>query len=234
MLSRIIEPELMDTAEDAHQYDAMDHSAVNTQFVSDLLAALSDWSLQRPVKRRQHDILKILDLGAGTAQIPVELAQRAPHVHITAVDAAESMLQLAGENVAAAGFGDRIQLSPADAKNLPFDVGQFPVVISNSIVHHIPEPRDAIAEAIRVTAPCGLLFHRDLARPNDAAQLNSLVAMYAANNTPYQRKLFADSLRAALTLDEIRDLVVEFGFAPERVQMSSDRHWTWLAVRATY
>ena len=55
----------------------------------------------------------------------------------------------------------------ADAKQLPFDAASFPVVISNSIVHHIAEPRDVIAEAIRVTAPGGLLFHRDLARPDD-------------------------------------------------------------------
>ena len=52
MLPRILEPELMDTAEDAREYDAMDHAAVNAVFVNDLLAALSDWSLQRPVESR--------------------------------------------------------------------------------------------------------------------------------------------------------------------------------------
>jgi hypothetical protein len=49
MLNRILEPELMDTAADAREYDAMDHAAVNTVFVNDLLRALTDWSLQRPV-----------------------------------------------------------------------------------------------------------------------------------------------------------------------------------------
>jgi ubiquinone/menaquinone biosynthesis C-methylase UbiE len=238
MLDRILEPEVMDSTEDAHQYDAMDHGQVNEVFVSDLLEAVADWSLastklspgKRPV-RSDAVALRVLDLGAGTAQIPIELARRSPHVHITAVDAAESMLQLARENVAATGLSQRIGLVLGDAKVLPFDEESFPVVISNSILHHIPEPRDVIAEAIRVTDPGGLLFHRDLARPADEAQLNVLVNAYAGDATPYQRKLFSDSLHAALALNEMRELVAEFGFAPEAVQMTSDRHWTWSTTK---
>jgi len=41
--------------------------------------------------------------------------------------------------------------------------------------------------------------------------------------------LFRDSLHAALTLEEIRSLVVELGYAAETVTMTSDRHWTWAA-----
>jgi ubiquinone/menaquinone biosynthesis C-methylase UbiE len=228
MLLRTLEPELMDTPDHAREYDAMDHAAVNAVFITDLLAVLSDWSLKRPVQSVAMP-LYILDLGAGTAQIPIELAHCAPTLHITAVDAAESMLALARKNIAAAGLTDRIDLVLADAKRLPFDTPTFLVVISNSIVHHIAEPRAAIAEAIRVTAAGGLLFHRDLARPNDEAQLQRLVDTYAGNATAYQRKLFADSLRAALTADEMSDLVATFGFARDTVRMTSDRHWTWLA-----
>ena len=39
-LDRILEPEVMDSAEEARDYDAMDHSEVNRRFVDDLLAAL--------------------------------------------------------------------------------------------------------------------------------------------------------------------------------------------------
>jgi ubiquinone/menaquinone biosynthesis C-methylase UbiE len=219
MLSRILEPELMDSDEDAREYDAMDHAAVNAQFVTDLLSGMGELALA--------PVLQILDLGAGTAQIPVELCRRAPHARVTAVDAAESMLELAIENIADAGLADRIKSVLADAKSLPFHSAAFSVVISNSIVHHIAEPRQVIAEALRVTASDGLNFHRDLARPQDEAQLEHLVTTYAGAATAYQRKLFADSLRAALALDEIRDLVAEFGFARETVQMTSDRHWTW-------
>src|SRR5262245_56813557 len=124
MLNRVLEPEVMDSAEDAGEYDAMDHSGVNAQFVSDLLAHLTDSPLQ------------VLDLGAGTAQIPIELAHRAAELRITAVDAAPSMLAIARTNVASANLSHRIDPILADAKHLPFADGSFPVVISNSILHH--------------------------------------------------------------------------------------------------
>jgi ubiquinone/menaquinone biosynthesis C-methylase UbiE len=230
MLHRILEPEVMDTTEDAREYDAMDHAAVNAIFVDDLLTALSGWSLQRPAS----EPLTILDLGAGTAQIPIALARRAPSIQITAVDAAQSMLALARQNIAAANLADRITLIHANAKQLPFAAGAYQVVISNSIVHHIPEPRAVIAEAIRVTAPGGLLFHRDLARPHDEPTLQQLVNTYAAEANSYQRRLFEESLRAALTAKEMANLVASFGFERVAVRMTSDRHWTWCASMGPY
>ena len=47
----------------------------------------------------------------------------------------------------------------------------------------------------------------------------------------YQRKLFADSLRAALALDEMQRFVADFGFATDTVRRTSDRHWTWIATK---
>ncbi|MBC8120702.1 MAG: SAM-dependent methyltransferase, partial [Gemmatimonadaceae bacterium] len=38
MLERVLEPEVMDTLQDAQEYDRMDHSEVNRAFVRDLLA----------------------------------------------------------------------------------------------------------------------------------------------------------------------------------------------------
>jgi ubiquinone/menaquinone biosynthesis C-methylase UbiE len=224
MLNRTLEPEVMDTEEDAREYDAMDHSTVNAQFVTDLLDAVDQYS-------KLGARLQILDLGVGTAQIPIELARRAPNVDIAAVDAAESMLSLARQNIASAALNDRIHLVLADAKHLPFSDGLFPVVISNSIAHHIPEPRTVFAEAVRVTAHGGLLFHRDLARPADDSQLQQLVETYAGDSNSYRRRLFTESLRAALTVDEVRELIAELGFAPNTVQMTSDRHWTWQSTK---
>lgn len=220
MLTRILEPEVMDSPDDAREYDAMDHSAVNAQFVTDLLPHLNCSPLQ------------ILDLGAGTAQIPIEIARRALYTHITAVDAADSMLAIARTNIAAVNLAARIDPILADAKRLPFADNSFPAVISNSILHHIADPQTVLAEAIRVTTRGGLLFHRDLARPSGEAELLQLVASYAGGATPYQRKLFTESLRAALTLEEIRDLVENLTFARDTVQMTSDRHWTWSTVKA--
>ncbi len=230
MLQRILEPEVMDSAEDAAEYDAMDHTAVNEIFVTDLLAAMTDWSLQRPVNT--HAPLQILDLGAGTAQIAIELARHFQNARITAVDAAKNMLMLAEKNVTAAGVANCITLILADAKQLPFDLDTFDVVISNSSFHHIPEPVTVIAEAVRTTKPGGLLFHRDLARPHDEPALRRLAATYAGDATQYQRRLFTESLQAALTVKEMSDLVARYAFDRESLRMTSDRHWTWTASKS--
>ncbi len=47
MLQRILEPELMDSPEEALAYDAMDHGEVNRKFVDDLLEALGQQSTCR-------------------------------------------------------------------------------------------------------------------------------------------------------------------------------------------
>lgn len=218
MLARVLEPEVMDTYDEAHAYDAMDHGEVNRKFADDFLA------LSRPPG-------EILDLGTGTALIPVELATRDHALQIVAVDLSIHMLDIARANLAMRGLVSRVRLERIDAKTLPFADGQFAGVISNSIVHHLPEPKDALAEAWRVLKPGGRIFFRDLLRPNDDAAISKLVATYARDTDDRQRELFEASLRAALTLEEVRQLVSGLGADPAGVQATSDRHWTWTATK---
>jgi ubiquinone/menaquinone biosynthesis C-methylase UbiE len=150
---------------------------------------------------------------------------------VVAVDAAEAMLEVARRNVQREGLAQRITLERVDAKRLPFSDGAFPFVMSNSIVHHIPEPREVLAEAVRVLASDGLIFFRDLMRPQTEADLARLVETYAGGANDHQRKMFGDSLRAALTVDEMQSLVAKLGFDPGTVRVTSDRHWTWAAWR---
>ena len=217
MLPRILEPEVMDTAEEAHDYDAMDHSAVNRVFVADFLAV---WNGRSP----------ILDLGTGTALIPIELCRQSAKGEIVAVDAAAHMLAVAKENVRKAGFEQRIQCERVDAKGMHFAAGSFPAVMSNSIVHHIPDPRIVFNEIARVAAPGATIFVRDLLRPADLATLNRLVETYTIGANAHQKKMFAESLHAALTLDEVKELVKGIGHNPELVRQTTDRHWTWVGT----
>lgn len=216
MLDRVLEPEVMDNEDDARDYDRMDHAQVNRQFVDDLLAA----GLRSGT---------VLDVGTGTAQIPIELCRRNAEVTVWAVDLSASMLDLARANVVLANLVERIELGVVDAKELPDEDGLFDAVISNSIVHHIAEPELVFREAVRVVSPGGLLFFRDLIRPENAADLNELVATYAADVNDHQRRLFAESLRSSLTVDEVRDLVAKEEFGAETVSQTSDRHWTFCA-----
>ena len=219
MLPRVLEPEVMDSPEEARDYDRMDHSAVNATFAADFLRV---WTGLNP----------ILDVGTGTAQIPVELCRRSEAVRIVAIDLADNMLRLARLNVLSAGAANRIELRKADAKGFAFPDWHFGAVISNSIIHHIPEPAGCFAEMHRVCQRRGTLFVRDLLRPADLTTLRQLVGTYAGDANDHQRKMFAESLHAALTLDEVRELVGRLGYAADTVQATSDRHWTWTATRS--
>jgi ubiquinone/menaquinone biosynthesis C-methylase UbiE len=212
-LPRVLEPEVMDTEAEARDYDAMDHAAVNGAFCTDLLAC-------RPALDR------VLDVGTGTARIPIELCRRAPAARVLGVDLADAMLALGAENVARAGLADAIQLERADAKALGYAGASFSSAISNTILHHLPEPGRALREMLRVLRPAGLLFVRDLLRPEDDGAVRALVDVHAAGQNERQRALLADSLRASLTLDEVRALVAELGVSAGAVTQTSDRHWT--------
>ncbi len=219
MFKRVLETEAMDSLQEAHDYDEMDHTQVNRIFVDDLLATGAE-------------LQEVLDLGTGTARIPIELCRRTESARVMAVDLSADMLDVAKVNIEVAEQTQRIMLDLVDAKQLPYEQRRFSAVISNSIVHHVPRPETVLSEAVRVTAPDGLIFFRDLCRPADDRAVHHLVETYAAGANKHQRQMFDDSLRAALDLDEIRQLVRELGFAAETVQMTSDRHWTW-SVRKT-
>lgn len=230
MLPRTLEPEVMDTVEEATDYDAMDHSEVNRAFVDDFLEAVRSTPLAGRLQDRANP-LAILDAGTGTAQIPIELCRRPLTCTVVAVDLAREMLKLARQNVTAAGLEESIVLEYADSKRLPHGDATFDAVMSNSIVHHIPEPRTVFEEMWRVLRPGGILFVRDLLRPADSATLDSLVATYAAETNAHQRRLFRNSLHAALTVEEIGTILAELGLRATLVQPTSDRHWTVVAQR---
>jgi ubiquinone/menaquinone biosynthesis C-methylase UbiE len=223
MIPRVLEPEAMETAEEVRQYDAMDHTLVNARFVADFLAA------HGPCRGGE-----ILDVGTGTARIPIALGQADSKARIVALDLSENMLEQARANIAAANLWSRMRCHLGDAKSLldVFGHGHFEGVISNTIIHHIPDPAPALDTMAKLVAPGGTLMIRDLARPESHQEIARLGDLYAGDESPEAKALFLASLNAALTLDEIRAIVAGLGLGPHDVVMTSDRHWTWIWKRA--
>ena len=226
MIERVLEPEAMDSADEASEYDLMDHAAVNAAFVADLLDVVA-----KSGRALLHDGF-IIDVGTGTARIPSELCGREPACRVVGLDLAQEMLRVGQRNVRDASLAGQVSLQCASVTSLPFRDACAPVLMSNSLIHHLPDPIAAFGEMYRVVSSGGVVFVRDLFRPASQSELDHLVRIHAAAATPAQRQLFADSLHAALTLDEVRGLVAAFPFATASVEATSDRHWTLVATRA--
>ncbi len=223
MLPRTPEPEVMDSAQEAAEYDRMDHSTVNQLFVDDLLTVMR----AAPVPARQTEQWQILDLGTGTVQIPIRLLHAWPECGpVMACDLSVEMLRVGMQNLRQASLCDRILPMYCDAKRLPVADASVDVIISNSIIHHIPEPLYIFNEVRRSIRPGGLVFFRDLLRPESEHQIEYLVLQWAGHENEHAQRMFRESLHAALTLDEVRQMLNQVGFDGNCVKQTSDRHWT--------
>jgi len=236
-MQRILEPEVMNNLEEAVEYNEMDFSEVNRAFVTDLLA----FAAIKPQVQSQNASTEtinglgkdVLDLGTGTARIPVELCKQHPSVRVMASDASVEMLELARYNIELAHLLDRVQLHHGDAKKLVFHKEYFDAVLSNSLVHHLPECKAFFSEALRVLRTNGILFVRDLFRPENESEVERLVELHAGNENQRSKQLFRQSLQAGWRVDEIAQLIEPLGIPSDAIQMTSDRHWT-LAYRKPY
>ena len=213
-LPRTPEPKTLSPLAEADAYDAMDHHGVNLQFVEDLCSA-------GPVGPQ------VIDLGCGPASIAMELCRKLPSIDLLAIDGEVEMLEIAKREIDIAGLLDRISLDHADVCEMDhYEQGMTDTVISNSLLHHLDEPRIGLQTAIRLLPTGGRLFVRDLVRPGSQEEVEGLVERYSGEENEVGQQLFRQSLHAALTLDEIREISRGLGISGESVQMTSDRHWT--------
>ena len=214
-MQRVLEPEVMDSAAEAAAYDAMDHAAPNAAFAERTLDLLGE---------RRDRPLRVLDIGAGNGVIALILAERLPRADVVGVDLSEAMLAVAERHRAASPHAARVRFEIADAKALGFGDAAFDAVLSNTILHHLAEPAPFLREAWRVLRPGGVLLIRDLFRPADDAAVERLVREHAGREPPDAQQLFRQSLKAALTPDELRAMVGELGWTSAEVTVDTDRH----------
>ena len=212
-MDRTPEPDIFSPSEEAAEYHAMDHSAVNRQFVDELLTGPTG-----PL---------VVDLGCGPAGIPIELCQRSTEYEVIAIDGEVEMLEIAKREIDIAGCLGQISLNHAQVECMEmYEDGMADTVISNSLLHHLDQPQKGLEVAVRLTRKGGRIFIRDLARPENQEEIEAQVAAYCPEESENGQQLFRQSLHAALTLNEIRNIARGLGIPEDHVQMTSDRHWT--------
>ncbi|WP_448569034.1 class I SAM-dependent methyltransferase [Thermus sp.] len=106
----------------------------------------------------------LLELGVGTGRIALPLIARG--YRYIALDCDPAMLEVFQKK--AAGVMRKVRLLLADAREVPLPEGSVHGVIAVHLWHHIPDWPRALAEALRVLKPSGVLlegFERVAAEP---------------------------------------------------------------------
>jgi ubiquinone/menaquinone biosynthesis C-methylase UbiE/DNA-binding transcriptional ArsR family regulator len=97
------------------------------------------------------------DLGCGTGQVSLALA---PFVtRVVAVDASAAMLQAARKRLHGL---DNIDLRRGELEALPIDDQRLDAATLMLVLHHVPEPANALAEVARVLKPGGRVLVVDM------------------------------------------------------------------------
>jgi len=97
------------------------------------------------------------DLGCGTGQVSAALA---PFVaRVMAVDASAAMLQAARRRLQDC---DNVELRRGELEALPIDNDRLDAATLMLVLHHVPEPRRALLEVVRVLKPGGHLVVVDM------------------------------------------------------------------------
>lgn len=142
----------------AGQWDQLRDDLFGNQFYWPLLLGLlpSSWV--------------VADLGCGTGAIAAALA---PHVgRVIGVDASDEMLKAAAARLGVTGAQDhttKIELRRGPLEALPLDTATLDAATLVLVLHHLPAPADALAEAFRVLKPGGRLLIVDM-QPHEREQ----------------------------------------------------------------
>jgi tRNA (cmo5U34)-methyltransferase len=113
------------------------------------------------------DSLRLLDLGAGTGALSLEILNRYPNVSLTCLDFSEAMLSHARERLEK--YGEKVTFVQTSLQNSGWSKaveGTFEAVVSSFVTHTIPDKIKAVyRELFRLVKSEGCFLSCDLFPP---------------------------------------------------------------------
>lgn len=131
-----------------YQLPRTDGEARRLAIQSELLAEATEATLEAAGVARATSCI---DIGCGTGDVMVAMAQRAPTARIVGLDL--------DTRPARARLGDRFELVTGDLFSA---TGAFDFVFSRYVLHHLPDPAAGIAKMWELTKPGGTLAVLDI------------------------------------------------------------------------
>ncbi len=159
---------------------------------------------------------KLLEIGCGTGALLRSLGRAHPGVQLTGVDPCAEMLKQARAKV-----GPAVELVEAWAEWLPFDDGQFDVVVLCNVFHYLQHPREALAQIARVLRRGGRLVITDWCDDYFACKACDLFL-----------RLFSSSHQKTYGSAQCAGLLAEADFTRVRLERYKI-NWLWGLMAAT-
>ena len=212
---RVTEPELMDDVAQSEAYAAADFAEAHRHIVATFDRCFPGEEVSG----------QVLDLGCGPGDIGFRFAARFPRCSVTGVDGSRAMIRLANARKAREPLtGDRVHFIEGLLPGAPIPGMPFAAIISNSLLHHLHEPRVLWETVLRHASPGTKVYVVDLFRPQTRADAEKLVNEYASGEPDVLRRDFYNSLCAAFEPPEVEAQLAETGLAGLAVDIISDRH----------
>ena len=167
---------------------------------------------------------RVVDLGCGPCDVVVRLAALFPDWRVDAVDGAPAMVKLGEARVREEGLAGRVRVLLGRFPDVDLEVAAYDVVVSNSLLHHLPDPAILWGAVTRLGAPGARVGVMDLHRPASPGDAQALLDLYGEGQPEVLRRDFLASLHAAYTPEEVRAQIDAAGLSGLEVEVVSDRH----------
>ena len=156
------------------------------------------WPLLGDLKNK-----KVLDVGAGTGRLAIELSRRGAEV--TALDVSPKMLEVLHHK------NRRIKTIVASAEAMPFADESFDWVVAAFLIVHLDDPRCFFDEAYRVLKPGGRLLVTNINQkePPEVKTKSEPIKIISYYHRP----------------EKIRDLLAELAFGVEEKIIEENGRW---------
>lgn len=127
---------------------------------SSIWGLFAQWAVLPWALGKQNPHGRVLEIGSGGGAMAAQLLRTYPDITMTVLDPDPAMVEASRRRLTR--YGDRANVATGDATGLRFDVETFDVVVSFLMLHHVGAWERALAEAVRVLRPGGVLVGYDL------------------------------------------------------------------------
>jgi demethylmenaquinone methyltransferase / 2-methoxy-6-polyprenyl-1,4-benzoquinol methylase len=109
----------------------------------------------------------VLDVATGTAAVALELV-RQKDCFVVGIDQSPEMLTEGRRRVVLPAAAGKVRLQEGDARNLPFEDGQFDALTFTYLLRYVEDPGATLRELARVVRPGGTISSLEFGVPRGA------------------------------------------------------------------